>query len=202
MKIRATLIAIGMAAAATTSSRAADPAVLKFGSFTPPKAGYLQQITKPWLRKMEADSAGTLKFQEFWGGALIRSPRKQWEGLMNGIQDVSQVLPSYTAKLFPDFTFFDLPLLFDDTGAEEASIVGWKMFERGLIGGLEKVHVMTLYANDNGGLHFNRKIETLDGIKGLKVRVPGPKQQPWSRNSGWFRSVWERRRSPSRSIAA
>ena len=170
--------ALGATVAVTSvaPASAADPAVLKFGSFTPPKAKYLQKITIPWLRRMEADSAGTLKFQEFWGGALIRSPRKQWEGLMNGIQDASQVLPSYTAKLFPDFGFFDLPLLFHGVGSEEASTVGWKMFERGLIGGLDEVHVLALYSNDNGGLHFNRKIETLDGIKGFKVRVPGPKQ--------------------------
>ena len=185
MRLRKYFVACTMAVAAlgatvavtsVAPASAADPAVLKFGSFTPPKAKYLQTITIPWLRRMEADSAGTLKFQEFWGGALIRSPRKQWEGLMNGIQDASQILPSYTAKLFPDFGFFDLPLLFQGVGSVEATTVGWKMFERGLIGGLDEVHVLALYSNDNGGLHFNRKIETLDGIKGFKVRVPGPKQ--------------------------
>ena len=111
MKIRAvlgTLGAVAVAASIGTGAAAAEPAVVKIGSFTPPKSAFLTKITIPWLRKMERDSEGTLKFQEFWGGALIRSPRKQWEGLMNGIQDASSILPSYTSKLFPDFTFFDL----------------------------------------------------------------------------------------------
>ncbi len=50
------------------------------------------------------------------------------------------------------------------------------MYKRGLLGGLDDVHVAAVYSNDNGGLHFNRTIKSLDDMKGLKVRVPGPKQ--------------------------
>ena len=100
--------AAAIVAALGAGPAAAEPTVVKIGSFTPPKAKYLREILIPWLRKVEADSAGTLKFQEFWGGSLIRSPRKQWEGLNNGIQDASQIIPAYTSKLFPDFTFFSL----------------------------------------------------------------------------------------------
>ena len=50
------------------------------------------------------------------------------------------------------------------------------MFESGLIDVGDKVHVVAVYSNDNGGLHFNRKISSLGNLKGLKVRVPGPGQ--------------------------
>jgi TRAP-type C4-dicarboxylate transport system substrate-binding protein len=86
--------------------------------------------------------------------------------------------------LFPDFTFFSLPFLFRGVGSEEASIAGWKMYERGLIGGLDNVHVVAVYSNDNGGLHFNRVIKSLDDMKGLKVRVPGPNQAAVLRKLG------------------
>ncbi len=171
-----TLGAVAVAGTIATGAVAADPAVIKIGSFTPPKAAYLNQVLIPWLRKVETDSEGMLKFQEYWGGALIRSPRKQWEGLNNGIQDAATIIPAYTSKLFPDFTFYSLPFLFRGTGSVEGTLVGWKMYERGLIGGLEKVHVVAVYANDNGGLHFNRILKSLDDMKGLKVRVPGSKQ--------------------------
>lgn len=179
MKYRTLASALGAATIAATigtTSIAAEPAVVKIGAFTPPKAAFLNDIIIPWLRKVEQDSGDTMKFQEFWGGALIRSPRKQWEGMMNGIQDATTVIPAYTSKLFPDFTFFALPFMFQRVGSEEATIVGWKMYERGLLGGLENVHVLAIYANDNGGLHFNQKIESLEDMKGLKVRVPGPEQ--------------------------
>lgn len=174
--ITVSLAAAALSAALGANALAAGPSIVKMGSFTPPKARYLNKIVIPWLRKVEKDSGGTVKFQEFWGGALIRSPRKQWEGIMNGIQDAAIVIPAYTSKLFPDFTVFALPFLFRGTGSEEATAAGWKLYERGLLGGLDKVHVLAIYTNDNGGLHFNRTIKTLDGIKGLKVRVPGPEQ--------------------------
>ncbi len=179
MKIRTILSTIGAVAVAAsigTSAGAAGPTVIKIGSFTPPKAAHMRKIIIPWLRKVEADSAGTVKFQEFWGGALIRSPRKQWEGVLNGIQDASTIIPAYTSKLFPDFSYYSLPFLFRGTGSVEGTLVGWNMYKRGLLGGLDKVHVAAVYANDNGGLHFNRKITSLGDMKGLKVRVPGPKQ--------------------------
>jgi TRAP-type C4-dicarboxylate transport system substrate-binding protein len=172
----AAILGVAVAGALSSAAVAADPAVVKMGSFTPPKAGYLNDITIPWMRQVEKDSAGTLKFQEFWGGALIRSPRKQWEGLVNGIQDATTVLPDYTAKLFPDYGILALPFLFHDVGSKEASIVGWKMHERGMLGGTEKAHVVAVYTNDNSGLHFAKTVKSLDDIKGLKVRVPGPEQ--------------------------
>ena len=151
----------------------AETTTIKIGSFTPPKSGYLVAITIPFLRQVEKDSAGDIKFQEFWGGALIRSPRKQWEGMLNGIQDATQVLPSYTAKLFPDFGIFALPFMFRGAGALEASVAGWKMYKKGLLGGFDKMHVFCVYTNDNSGLHLSRKITSLDQVKGLKFRAPG-----------------------------
>ncbi len=153
--------------------QAANPVTVKIGSFTPPTAAYLKDIIIPFLRAAEKDSAGGLQFKEFWGGALIRSPRKQWEGVLNKIQDASQVLPAYTPKLFPDFTIFALPYMFQGTGSAEASVAIWKMYQQGLLGGLEKAEVLAVYTNDNSGIHLNRKITSLDGIKGLKFRVPG-----------------------------
>ncbi len=182
--ILSTLGAVAVAASIGTSAGAAGPTVIKIGSFTPSKAAYLNKVLIPWLRKVEADSEGTLKFQEFWGGALIRSPRKQWEGVLNGIQDASTIIPAYTSKLFPDFTYYSLPFLFRGTGSVEGTVVGWNMHKRGLLGGLDKVHVVGVYSNDNGGLHFNRTVKSLDDLKGLKIRVPGPKQAAVLRQLG------------------
>ncbi len=174
MSVRYLICAIGaIAVFASTPSLAADPVTVKIGSFTPPQAEYLQKITIPFLRTVEKESGGTIQFKEFWGGALIRSPRKQWEGVQNKIQDAAQVLPAYTPKLFPDFTIFALPYTFRNTGSAEAAVAIWRMYEKGLLGGLETVHIFAVYTNDNSGIHLNRKISSLADIKGLKFRVPG-----------------------------
>jgi TRAP-type C4-dicarboxylate transport system substrate-binding protein len=167
-------VALGIALANSPAN--AEPTVVKVGSFTPPNSGFLVDVLIPWLRTVENDSQGTLKFQEFWGGQLIRAPEKQYEGMLNGIQDASQILPSYTQALFPDFGIFSLPMLFRGAGALEASLAAWQMYEKGMLGGLDKVYVNAVYTNDNSGLHFNRSIKTADEMKGLKVRVAGPEE--------------------------
>jgi len=152
----------------------AQPVTLKIGNHTPQKSSHIRVGILPWVRAVEKDSGGTLKFQEFWGGQLSRSPAKQYELLMNGIQDVTIVLPSYTQELFPDFSLFSLPYLF--RSAEEASIAMWRFYEKGLLRGMDKVYVASVYSNGNSLLHFSKKVETAADIKGLKIRASGPEE--------------------------
>lgn len=164
------LVALGAAETAT----AAGPSIIKIGATAPPQASQVKHIYKPWIARMEKDSGGTLKIQAFYGGSLVRAHSKQYEGLVNGMQDGATVVTSYTQKLFPDFGIFSLPMMFRGAGCQEAAYVAWNLYERGMIRGLHKVHVVGVFTNDNSGMHFNKPIKTLDDLKGLKVRVAGP----------------------------
>jgi len=168
-KTTAALLAAGLLLAA-----AADAATLKFATFEPQQGMPARNNYAPWFEKVEKDSQGTLTFQKFWGGALSRAPNKQFELMMNGIQDMAMTLPSYTQALFPEFSVFELPFTF--ANAVEGGTVMWKMFEQGHLSGLEKVKVVAIYNNGNSALHINRKIAKLEDLKGLKVRTAGPEE--------------------------
>jgi TRAP-type C4-dicarboxylate transport system substrate-binding protein len=129
---------------------------------------------QPWVDQVIKDSNGTLDIKTFWGGSLVRSLRKQYEATVNGIQDGANILPAYTAKLFPDYTIFSLPYMFPDP--DKASIAAWKGHEMGVLGGTEKLKVLAVYTNDNGGIHLSVKLNTLDDLKGKKVRAAGPEE--------------------------
>lgn len=152
----------------------AQAVTIKIGNHTPQKSSHIRVGILPWVEAVEKDAEGTLKFQQFWGGQLSRSPKKQYELLMNGIQDVTIVLPSYTQELFPDFSLFALPYLFES--AEEASIAMWKFYEKGMLRGLDKVYVAAVYSNGNSLLHLSKKVESAADIKGLKIRASGPEE--------------------------
>jgi TRAP-type C4-dicarboxylate transport system substrate-binding protein len=156
------------------SARAAEPQVLRFGNMVPSTAGQVVDIFEPWLDKVEKDSAGTVKFERFYGGSLVRSYAKQYEALLNGMQDGANIITSYTESLFPDFGLFSLPFMFQGAGAKEGAYAGWKLYEKGLIRGLDKVKVLAVFTNDNSGLHLAHEIKTLDDLQGLKVRAAGP----------------------------
>ena len=152
----------------------AQTVTLKAGSHTPPKAGIIKDGFVRWIRAVEKDSGGTLKFKEFWGGQLTRSPKKQYELLLNGIQDATYILPSYTQELFPDFSLFALPYLFRTP--DEAAIAMWRFYQKGLLRGLDKIYIASIHNNGNSLLHFSKKVETAADIKGLKIRASGPEE--------------------------
>lgn len=153
---------------------AADSVTLRFGSRTPAKSALIRKGLQPWMDKVNADSQGALNIKTFWGGSLVRSLRKQDEAVRNGIQDGANILPAYTAKLFPDYTIYSLPYMFPDP--DKGSIVAWKAHEAGLLGGTDHLKVVGVYTNDNGGIHLSVKINSLDELKGKKVRAAGPEE--------------------------
>jgi len=174
--MRVTMIAF-LASAVLLAAAPATPtesATLKWGTFEPVQGSPARNNYIPWMRAVEKDSDGTLTFQEFWGGALSRAPDKQYELMMNGIQDVAMTLPSYVQALFPEFGMFELPFTFRN--AVEGATAQWKMHEAGLLSGLGKVKVVAIYNNGNSALHFNRRIQSLDDVKGLKIRTAGPEE--------------------------
>ena len=152
---------------------AAQKASIKIGSFVPPKAHEVKFGIVPWIKEVEKTTNGEVSFQQFWGGSLSRSPLKQYEILENGVQDATIIVPAYVLAQFPDFSLFSLPYL-GIKNAEVGSVALWRLGQTGLLRGLDRVHVVTLYTNDNALIHFRKPIKSIDAIKGAKIRVAGP----------------------------
>ena len=167
------LLAVAGIAVLAASSLSVSAAPLKFGSFIPPKASEVREGIIPWIKEVEKATDGELSFQQFFGGALSRSPLKQYELLQNGVQDVTIIVTPYVASVFPDFSLFALPYL-GLRNAEEASVALWRMGQTGLMRGLDRVHVVTLYTNDNSHIHTRDKTTSIEDLKGMKIRAAGP----------------------------
>lgn len=172
LRLLAALIVGATVASLTGTGDAAAASTLRFGSHAPPQSWLVREGLVPLFRQMEADSAGALKIQAFWGGAIMKSPNKQFEAMINGVQDGTLVFPSYTQALFPEFTLFNQPFLF--RGAEEGSIAAWKMHEAGLLRGLDQLKVVAIFSSASGGIHMAGRINGIDDVKGKKIGGGGP----------------------------
>lgn len=170
-KLMLIVLSIGLIFLFSTGNVMAETATLKIGSHLPSRSVTIVNLTA-WIKKVEKEAEGTLKFKTFWGGALTRDAAKQYELMMNGIQDASIVLPSYTKELFPDFSLFTLPYLFDS--GEEGAEAQWRMYEKGLLTGLEKVYPVAIFGHGNSALHLSKAITSPSEVKGLKIRATGP----------------------------
>lgn len=168
--IAAVAVVSGLSLGAAGGSEAAE---IKFGSFVPPKAHEVRFGIIPWIKEVEKATGGEIKFKQFFGGSLSRSPKKQYEILENGVQDATIIVPGYVLAQFPDFSLFSLPYL-GIKSAEEGSVALWRLGQKKMLRGLDRIHVVTLYSNDNSLIHFTKVIRSIDALKGAKIRVGGP----------------------------
>ena len=155
--------------------------LVKIGTFVPEQSVGVARVIKPWMEAVSAET-DSVQLQGFWGGTLGKSPFKQFELVQNGVMDVSWVLPSYTAGQFPEMGVFELPFLF--TTAEEASVVGWKLHEQGLLTGFDGVHVVGFFAAEPNALFLKTKADDLSGLENMKIRAVGGIHASWLESLG------------------
>ena len=174
-----TLLAAAAVALAGIPASAQD--LVKIGTFVPEQSVGVARVIKPWMEAVSAET-DTVRLQGFWGGTLGKSPFKQFELVQNGVMDVSWVLPSYTAGQFPEMGVFELPFLFRT--AEEASVVGWKLHEQGLLTGFDGVHVIGFFAAEPNALFMKTKAVDLSGLQNMKIRAVGGIHASWLESLG------------------
>ena len=155
--------------------------LVKIGTFVPEKSVGVAHVIKPWMEAVNSQT-DSVKLQGFWGGTLGKSPFKQFELVQNGVMDVSWVLPAYTAGQFPEMGVFELPFLFRT--AEEASVVGWKLHEKGLLTGFDGVHVIGFFAAEPNALFLKTKAKDISGLKNMKIRAVGGIHASWLESLG------------------
>lgn len=172
----------GLALATLVSAPASAQEFVKVGTFVPEKSVGVSRVIQPWMEAVTADAGDDVKLQGFWGGTLGKSPFKQFELVQNGVADVTWVLPGYTAGQFPEMGVFELPFLFRT--AEEASVVGWKMHEMGLLTGFDGVHVVGFFAAEPNAIFMKKKISSLDDLENMKIRSVGGIHASWLESLG------------------
>jgi len=176
-QIKTTLAGLALAAGAALATPVAAQEIVKVGSFVPEQSVGVARVIKPWMEAVAADAGDHVRMQGFWGGTLGKSPFKQFELVQNGVADVTWVLPGYTAGQFPEMGLFELPFLFET--AEEASIVGWKLHEMGMLTGFDRVHVVGFFAAEPNALFMKTRIEDLGDLENMKIRSAGGIAGQW-----------------------
>jgi len=151
--------------------------VIRVGSYVQEKSIGVSRIISPWVESVRKDAGDTLRIETFWGGTLGKSPHRQFELVQSGVLDVAWVLPGYASGQFPEMGLFELPFLFES--AEEASVVGWSLYQQGLLTGFEDVHLIGFFTTEPNALFMKTPIETLFDINNMKIRSLGAIHAKW-----------------------
>ena len=149
-------------------------------------ARHVQQrlLLEPFKKELEEKSKGRIKLTIHPGGALAPAPAT-YENIVAGAFDIGWTLQGYTPGRFPLSAIVEMPFLW--SSAQEATRVFWQLFEElpAVQNEYRDVKVLATWTHDLGQLYTTSKpVRSLEDLRGLKIRAPGPVQTSMLRALG------------------
>lgn len=152
---------------------AAAETTLKVSHYLPSVHGIHTDFIKPWTEDVSACTNGEVTFEIFPAGSQLGNVARQQEQVMAGVVDIAHGLHGIPRGRFPRTSVIDMPFLTDDAGA--ATYALWKMLPDELAEEYKGLKVLALHAHNGGLIHTNeKKVETMEDMKGLRIRTPSP----------------------------
>jgi len=149
------------------SSFAAD-VTLRFHQFLPPQATIPSKAIVPWGQKVEKDSGGRIKVQNFPSMQLGGKPPELFDQAKDGVVDIVWTVLGYTPGRFPKSEVFELP--FFSGLAEPASRAFQEYVEKNAMDEFKDVKLIAVHVHGPGLFHSKDPITKLENLKGMKVR--------------------------------
>jgi len=127
-----------------------------------------------WAKKVEEESGGTLKITIF-PGASLGGPKTALDMLNTGICDIAWTFSGFHPGQFPLTDGISLPMLDLKTAVEGTTILNKMFYDTNyLTHEFEEFKVLWMNTNSqNPIVTRNKKIESLEDLKNLPIRVPG-----------------------------
>ncbi|PIE32808.1 C4-dicarboxylate ABC transporter substrate-binding protein [candidate division KSB3 bacterium] len=151
------------------SSWAEKPIELTFSVFFPPTHAHAV-ASMDMAKEIETRSNGRVKITVFPGGTLTKAPAV-YAGVVDGISDMGHSVFAYTRGRFPMMEAIDLP--FGYPSGKVASRVAYEFYNAMNPKELKDVKVLSIHAHGPSVLAAKKDVNSLDDIKGLKVRCTG-----------------------------
>jgi TRAP-type transport system periplasmic protein len=153
---------------------AAEPIKLKLSFFSSNRSmSYLAAI-KPFVDAVNSEAKGLVEIEVNFSGALGKDISQQPQLVLDGTADMAFVVPGYTPGQFSDNTIVELPGLFKDM--REATLTYTDLIARNLLNGYQDFFVIGAYATEAETIHGLVAINSIDDLKGKRIRVNNPSE--------------------------
>lgn len=152
-------------------AQSSETVAIRVSAYLSPLSHSVKSIYVPWMERITEKSGNRITFEPFWGGGLGRNPYKQFDIVKAGITEIGLVQPSYTPGQFPQLQAFELP--FRMRSSTEASLVAWRLYERGLLDGFDDVKLLGLWTAEPSNLFTRDGVTSYEDIRDLKIRSVG-----------------------------
>ncbi len=171
---RRTVLASGLAALAAPAivrPAHAQAVTLRLHHFLPAVSNVHTKVLQPWADRIAAASNNALKIELFPSMQLGGTPPQLYNQARDGVADIIWTLPGNTPGRFPRTEVFELPFLASQRGSVNAR-AAQEFADTHLAEETRDVKLLAYWAHDAGVIHANKQIQSLDDLRGLKLRNP------------------------------
>lgn len=169
MKRRTLLTIAAGLPAATLARRAYADDHLKWSVFTPDTEVTFRTVMKPYAETVQKETNNAVIFDMFPNGALGRNPGQQPQMALDGVADISWIVPSYTPGRFPDTEVFELPGQFRDL--KDGTDVATRMHARGVFNDYKDFVILGFFCTAPYSIHTNFPVTTVADLRGKTIRA-------------------------------
>ena len=163
--------ATAVAMAVTAGAASAQEVVLKVSTFMAPQSHVWLDMHEGWMKKVEKESNGRIKFERYPAMQLGGTPGQLYDQVKDGVADVTWTLPGTTAGRFPRVEVFELPFMMSN--AEATSKAYWEYVQTYAKDEFKDVHLLAVNVHGPGLFHtVNKPIKSIADLRGMKLRGP------------------------------
>jgi TRAP-type transport system periplasmic protein len=120
----------------------------------------------PWIARVEADAAGALKLQPFFGSTLATFGNV-YDRVTGGAADIAAAVQGSIGGKFPLSTVVELP---SDIIGKEGAPAFWKVYQDGLFGHeYDAIKPLALFVYPQSFVSAQKPVTRLANFKGLRI---------------------------------
>lgn len=165
------MIALALFMMLTGSVIAADPVVLKMGTFEPPGGWGNAYVWAPLIEDFNKVAPEVVKIKFYTGGTLGKNPLTYLKLVTDGVIDMGWVMNPYYPGRFKDDMVSYFPFI--DKNVYEVALSMQRMYKKGLLSGYDDLYVLAMAPTNELNLHTNFPVKSPDDLKGKKIRAAG-----------------------------
>ncbi len=161
-------IAVGVSSTALADDK---PITLTFSAFTTSSSPNHRLTIDRMIEEIEAASGGKVKFETYFGGSAYGNAQRQFDQVQRGLVDIGHGMFGYTPGRFPMADLLELPFIYDDSVAASKAL--WLTYDKHLRENMPGIHPLALWLTSMQQLHLRKPVNSVDEMRGLKIRAGG-----------------------------